>query len=101
MNTAALQPWGGLLLAALVVVALTQVAHRLLRPIVVRVAAFSPVLLAIVRRGDAPVQLAAPLVIVQLALQSVPDTLPGIDPVEHLFSVLTICAFTWLAMEAL
>lgn len=93
-------PWGRLFLVALAIVAVAQVAHRLLRPIVLRLAGFSPILQNIVRHGDRPVQLLVPVAALQVALQGMPDGTTGLVAVEHWNGVLTIVAITWLAMSA-
>jgi small-conductance mechanosensitive channel len=101
MTIAGLGPWGQLALLTLVVIVVTQIAHRLLQPVVMRVAAFSPILTGIARRCEGPVQLAVPLAVIQLALQGMPDDLPGLAGLEHVCVVVTICAFTWLATASL
>jgi small-conductance mechanosensitive channel len=101
MDFAGLGPWGQFAVLMLVVVLVAQLALRLLRPVARRVASFSPVLMQIVRRCDRPMQAAVPLAVIQLALQGLPDDMPGLAGVEHVFIVLTICAFTWLAVGSL
>jgi len=96
-----LGPWGQYALLALIVVAAAQVTHRLLRPVLLRLAAVSPVTLAVVRRGDRPVQLVVPLAAFQLGLQAMPEGAPGLAIAEHVNVVVLIGAITWLATRAL
>lgn len=93
--------WGKFIIAALLIVALSQLAHRMLRPVVLRLSAHSQMLLALTRRCDHPVQLLVPLAAIQLALQALPDSLPGLGFVEHINAALTIGAATWMAMAAI
>jgi small-conductance mechanosensitive channel len=90
--------WGQLLLWAAAVVLVTQVVHRLARPVLRRMAGWSLVLRAMIERGDKPVQVLAPLLILQLAWQAADDDLTGIATVRHANSVLLIMGLTWLAM---
>jgi len=101
MDRLTLGPWGQFVLLALAIVVAASVAHRLLRPVVLRLAAFSPILLAVVRRCDRPTRLLLPLAAFQVALQGMPADLPRLATVEHLNGILTIAAVTWLAMEAI
>jgi len=93
--------WGKLVIAAAVIVVLSQLAHRVLRPVVLRMSARSMVLLALTRRCDRPVQALVPLAAIQVALQALPDSLPGLGFVEHINVALTIGAATWLAVAAI
>src|SRR5262249_6971518 len=93
--------WGKFIIAAAVIVVVSQVAHRLLRPLVMRGSAHSTMLLSLVRRCDGPVQLLVPLAAMQVALQALPDSLPGLGFVEHVNAALTIGAITWMAMAAI
>lgn len=93
--------WGKFIIAALVIVALSQLAHRLLRPVVMRLSAHSLMLLALTRRCDRPLQVLVPLAVIQVALQALPDSLPGLGFVEHINAALTIGACTWMAMGAI
>src|SRR5262245_22526456 len=93
--------WGKFIIAAVVIIALSQLAHRLLRPVVLRVAARSPVLLALAQRCDGPLHALVPLALLQVALQAMPDSLPGLAAVEHVNAALTIGAITWLVVQAI
>ena len=42
-----------------------------------------------------------PLATIQVALQALPDSLPGVGFVEHINAALTIGAVTWMAMAAI
>ncbi|WP_374674899.1 mechanosensitive ion channel family protein [Ideonella sp.] len=99
--TRALGPWTELLLLAAGIVLAAQLAHRLLRPVVRRMAAWSVVLSALVRRLDGPVQWLLPLAALQVVWQGAPDTLPGRAVVSHLNSVLLLVALTWLGTRAI
>jgi hypothetical protein len=74
--------WGKCVIAALLIVVLSQLAHRLLRPVVIRLSAHSQMLLALAHRCDHPVQALVPLAAIQLALQALPDSLPGLGFAE-------------------
>ena len=93
--------WGKFVIAALLIVALSQLAHRLLRPVVMRLSAHSQMLVELTQRCDQPVQALVPLAAIQLALQALPDSLPGLVFVEHINAALTIGAATWMAMAAI
>ena len=93
--------WGKFIIAALLIVALSQLAHRLLRPVVMRLAAHSQMLLELTRRCDRPVQTLVPMAAIQVALQALPDSLPGLGFVEHVNAALTIGAVTWMVMAAI
>ena len=86
--------------AALVAVLVAAVAARMLRPVLTRLTAFSPVASAVVVRSLRPLQWLLPLVALQLVWQGVPDDLRGIGPLRHLNGVLLIAALTWLAARA-
>ncbi|HEU5295246.1 MAG TPA: mechanosensitive ion channel domain-containing protein [Burkholderiaceae bacterium] len=93
--------WGKFIIAAALIVFLSQLAHRLLRPMVLRIVSRSPPLLALAQRCDRPVQTLTPLAAIQVALQAMPDSVPGVAAVEHINAALTIGAITWLAMAAI
>jgi len=101
MDHLALDPWGRFALVAFAIVAVTQIAHRLLRPVVARLASFSTMLSALVRRCDRPVQALVPLLAIQLALQGLPEDMVALAAVEHVNALLTIAAATWLAVAAI
>lgn len=90
--------WGQLALLALAVLAVTQAAHRLSRPVARRLAGWSTVLQALVQRGDAPMQAVLPLLVMQLVWQAASNELHGISAVRHVNGVLLILAITWLGM---
>jgi len=101
MNATSFDPWGRIGAIAIAVVLVALLAHRLLRPVVLRLAGFSTVLGAIARKCDRPLQFALPLVALQVVWQAVPDDVPGSSAVEHTSSVLAIAAVTWLIAAAL
>jgi small-conductance mechanosensitive channel len=93
-------PWWRLIALALVVLLLAQLAHRLLRPVLLRLAVWSGVLLAVLRRCDRPAQAAMPLAVLQMVWEGVPENLPGLGVVQHVNGVLLIAALTWLCTRA-
>src|SRR5215831_9204921 len=93
--------WGEFIIAAAMIVLLSQLAHRLLRPVFLRLASRSQMLLILTRRCDGPVQLLVPLAAIQVALQALPDALLGLSFVEHINAALTIGAVTWMAVAAI
>lgn len=101
MESLNLHPWAQLALLVLVVVFATQIVHRLLRPVVLRLASFSPLMLGIVRRCDRPVQMLLPLVVLQLLLQALPADMSGVGALERLTGLLAIAAVTWTATAAI
>ncbi len=101
MTWTKLEPWGQLLLVVPLVFLATQLLHRLTRPVVLRLAAWSTVLVSLVRRCDRPVQLLLPLAALQLIWEGVPDDLPGLGTVQHINGVLLICAITWACTAAI
>lgn len=101
MNIDILGPWGQFSAVALAIVLTTQLAHRLLRPVVLRLANYSAVLVAITRRCDRPVQWLVPLAALQLALQGMPENLHGLPTVQHMTGILAITAASWMVIAAL
>jgi small-conductance mechanosensitive channel len=101
MNIDILGPWGQLFLVTLAIILAAQVTQRLLRPVVLRLASYSPVLLAITRRCDRPVQWLVPLAAFQLALQGMPENLKGLPTVQHLAGILAITAASWMVIATL
>lgn len=101
MNWTGLEPWGPLLLAALAILLISQVAHRLLRRLMVRLAQWSGILLAMLRRCDDAAQALIPLAACQVVWESAPDHLQGLEAVQHFNAVLLIAALTWLCIGAI
>jgi len=101
MNAISFDPWGRIVAIAIVVVLAALIAHRLLRPIVLRLTGFSTLLGTVARKCDRPLQLLLPLAGLQIVWQGVPDDVPGLGAVEHTSSVLTIAAVTWLVAASL
>lgn len=90
--------WGQLLLLAVALAAAALLAHRLLYRLLHRVVARTPVLASMLARGDSTARVVEPLMALQLLWRGTPDTVPGIDGVEHLNGVLLIAAITLLCM---
>jgi small-conductance mechanosensitive channel len=101
MNAVSFDPWGRIVAIAIAVVLVALIAHRLLRPLVLRVSRGSTLLATMARKCDRPLQLVLPLVALQIVWQGVPDDVAGMSAVEHTSSVLTIAAVTWLVVAAL
>jgi small-conductance mechanosensitive channel len=101
MNAVSFDPWGRIVAIAIAVVLVALIAHRLLRPLVLRVSRGSTLLATMARKCDRPLQLVLPLVALQIVWQGVPDDVVGMSAVEHTSSVLTIAAVTWLVVAAL
>lgn len=101
MDPSLFEPWARPALAALVAVLVAGIAARLLRPVLRRLAAFSTIPAAVVRRCEAPMLWLAPLLALQVVWQGVPDDLRGIAAVRHLNGVLVIAGAAWLAARAL
>ena len=95
-----LEAWMRPAIAAAVAVLLAAIATRVLRPVLTRLAAFSPIATAVVQRVLRPLQWLLPLVALQAVWQGVPDDLRGIGPLRHLNGLLLIAALTWLAARA-
>jgi small-conductance mechanosensitive channel len=95
MTLESIGPWGHFGLIALAIVVVAQIAHRLLRPVLRRLAGFSRVLQAMVDRCDRPVQWLVPLAAMQLVLQGMPEGLQGLAQVQHAVGVLAIVALSW------
>jgi len=94
-------PWWRLIALAIAVTAVAQVAHRLLRPWVFRLSAWSGVLVAVLRGCDRPIQAVVPLAVLQVVWEGVPESLPGLGAVQHVNGVLLIAALTWLCTGAI
>lgn len=92
--------WGTAAVAAVAVVLAALVVHAAGRPVLRRLAAFSPLPAALLRRGDRPARAVLPLLALQVLWQAAPDTLAGIAGVRHATAVLLILALTWLATSA-
>jgi len=101
MNAVSFDPWGRIVAIAIAVVLVALIAHRLLRPLVLRVSRGSTLLATMAGKCDRPLQLVLPLVALQIVWQGVPDDVAGMSAVEHTSSVLTIAAVTWLVVAAL
>ncbi|HET7794284.1 MAG TPA: mechanosensitive ion channel domain-containing protein [Rhizobacter sp.] len=101
MYPAALGPWWHIALLAMAILLTAQVAHRVSRPIVMRLVSHSLLLTAVARRCDHPLQWLLPLAAWQIALQGMPQDLAGLHSVEHVSGVMTIAAVTWLATAAI
>ncbi|HEY2188065.1 MAG TPA: mechanosensitive ion channel domain-containing protein [Caldimonas sp.] len=101
MSAVSFDPWGQIVAIAIAVVLAALVAHRLLRPVVLRLSGFSTLLVTMARRCDRPLQFVLPLIALQIVWQGVPDDVRGLSAVEHTSSVLTIAAVTWLVAAAL
>lgn len=101
MDLTTLPPWAHLALATTLVVVVAQLVHRIGRPVVLRLAAFSPMTLAVVRRCDRPIQFALPLVALQLVLQGFPTDMEGVAWLQRVTGVLAIAAVTGLAIAAI
>jgi small-conductance mechanosensitive channel len=101
MNAVSFDPWGRIVAIAIAVVLVALIAHRLLRPLVLRVSRGSTLLATMARKCDRPLQLVLPLVALQIVWQGVPDDVAGMSAVEHTSSVLTIAAVTRLVVAAL
>lgn len=92
--------WATLVGVALAAALGAALAIRLLRPVLHRLAAFSPLLLIVINRCERAVRWLAPLVAMQIVWQGVPDDVRAIDSVRHLNGLLLIGAITWLAASA-
>ncbi|MBX3619154.1 MAG: mechanosensitive ion channel [Rhizobacter sp.] len=101
MTLDTLDPWGQFALVALAIIVVAQLAHRLFRPVLRRLAAYSPVLGAMLKRCDRPLQWLIPLVAINLALQGMPAELRGVGTAQHFVGVLTIIAVTWTLTRAI
>jgi small-conductance mechanosensitive channel len=75
-------------------------AYVVMRPIARRVSRRAPVADAVNRQLDKPLRFLLPLMAVQVALEGAPDSLPHVDGVRQLVTVLLIAAFTAAAIAA-
>ncbi|MDQ6681498.1 MAG: mechanosensitive ion channel family protein [Pseudomonadota bacterium] len=101
MDLLNLDSWSHVTVLAAVIVLAALLAHRLLRPVIFRLARFSTILTGVVRRCDGPMQLVLPLAALLLLWQVVPDELRALGSVQHITAVLAIGAVTWLAAAAI
>lgn len=101
MNIDLLGPWGQFALVVLGIVVVSQVVHRLMLPVVRRLAGYSTMFRAIISRCDRPMQWLVPLIAIQIALQGLPEDLHGLSSVQHLASVLIIIAASWTVIGVL
>lgn len=95
MNLDLLGPWGQFTLVVAAIVVVSQVVHRLTLPVVRRLAGYSQMFKAMITRCDRPMQWLIPLVVIQIAMQGLPDDLHGLTNVQHVASVLIILAASW------
>jgi len=93
-------PWFGLLIAALLVVPIALLAHRVGGLVLERVTRSVPVLHALLLNIRQVTKVVLPLVVLQLLWQAAPDDLRFISNVRHLNGLLLIAAATWLAVQA-
>lgn len=101
MNFDLLGPWGQFALVVLAIVIVSQVVHRLMLPVVRRLAGYSTMFRAIISRCDRPMQWLVPLIAIQVAMHGLPDDLRGLSSVQHLASVLIIFAASWTLIGVL
>ena len=94
-------PWIGAAIAAVIVVAVAAVVHRIGSAVLLRITQPAKVLHAIALAIRRPARLVLPLFGLQLLWQGSPEALPAIDTVRHLNGVLFIAAVTWLLMSAI
>ena len=73
-------------------------AYLILRPIARRISRHAPVANAVNSQLDRPLRFLLPLVAVQVALEGAPDSLPHVEGVRQLVTVLLIAAFTAAAI---
>ncbi|MDM0011888.1 mechanosensitive ion channel [Variovorax sp. J22P168] len=93
-------PWAGPLLAALLVVPLMLVVHRLAGLLLERITRSVPVLHGALLAIRPAARWVLPLIALQLVWQAAPDDLRFIGQVRHLNGLLLIAAATWLAVRA-
>ena len=89
------------MLVAAGLILVSQLVHRVLRPVLIRLAGWSVTLQAVLRRLDKPAQLLVPLIALQVLWQGTPETVPGIALVEHWNGVLLIIAATLMCTGAI
>ncbi len=93
-------PWVGLLIAALLVVPIALLVHRVGGLVLERVTRSVPALHAMLLNIKQIARFVLPLVALQLLWQAAPDDLRFISNVRHLNGLLLIAAATWLAVQA-
>jgi len=101
MDQDLIDAWMRPIAAALAAVLVAAIAARVLRPVLTRLAAFSPITTAVVKRCLRPLQWLLPLFALQLVWQGVPEELRGIAPLRHLNGLLLIAAITWTLTSAI
>jgi len=93
--------WGQWLLAAAIIVLGAMLLQRVLRPLALRLARFSVVATAVVKRCDRPAKWALPLIGLLIAAQGLPEGTAGAGGLQHWLGVLTILALAWMATSAI
>lgn len=93
--------WWHLLAVAAAIVVGSALAHRLVWPILLRMASRSTITEAVVRRIKRAAGWAVPIVAIQIALQGMPQEEAGLAFIEHLNGVLLIAMLTWLGVAAI
>jgi small-conductance mechanosensitive channel len=98
MDWTGLEPWGSLLLLALLILLISMLVHRSLRRVLIRLSQWSGTLLAILRRCDRPAQALLPLAAWQVVWEGAPEDLHGLGAVQHANAVLLIATITWMCI---
>ncbi|MBL6749676.1 MAG: mechanosensitive ion channel [Nevskia sp.] len=92
--------WAGGAAVALGVVLAAMVGQAIGGIVVLRILPEATLAGTVVRRAQAPIKLALPLVALQLVWALSPDSLSGIAGVRQLNSVALVAALTWLAANS-
>ncbi|MCZ2495790.1 mechanosensitive ion channel [Xylophilus sp. Kf1] len=100
-DLSAYSPWIATAVAALLVVAVSLLLHRVAALVLLRATGPTPVLQAIVRACQRPARLLLPAIGLQLVWQAANDDMRFIQALRHLNGLLLIATATWLVVSAI
>lgn len=96
-----LSPWIATVVAAILVVAVALLLHRVAAMVLLRATGHTPVLQAIVRACQRPTRVLLPVLGLQLVWQAATDDMRFILTIRHLNGLVLIAAVTWLIVSAI
>ena len=96
-----LSPWIATVVAAILVVALALLLHRVAAMVLLRATGHTPVLQSIVRACQRPTRVLLPVLALQLVWQAASDDMRFMLTIRHLNGLVLIATVTWLIVSAI
>src|SRR5450830_650024 len=96
-----LSPWIATVFAAILVVAVALLVHRVAAMVLLRATGHTPVLQSIVRACQRPTRVLLPVLALQLVWQAATDDMRFILTIRHLNGLVLIASVTWLIVSAI